>query len=104
MEPLGATSPPPPSADSGAALALATDQSAFRLLVESTTDYAIFMLDPSGHIASWNSGAERIKGYRRDEIIGKHFSIFYPREAVERRWPEEELRRAERDGRFEDEG
>ncbi len=52
----------------------------FRLLVESVTDYAIFMLDPGGHVATWNLGAERIKGYKADEIIGKHFSIFYPPE------------------------
>jgi PAS domain S-box-containing protein len=76
----------------------------FRLLVESTTDYAIFMLDPRGHIVSWNPGAERIKGYRAEEIIGQHFSRFYPPEAVERGWPAEELRRAAAEGRFEDEG
>src|SRR5579859_4042043 len=50
----------------------------FRLLVEGVRDYAIFLLDPSGNIASWNPGAERIKGYSAAEIIGKHFSIFYP--------------------------
>jgi PAS domain S-box-containing protein len=74
------------------------------LLIDSTSDYAIFMLDPTGIIASWNLGAERIKGYTRDEIVGKHFSVFYPPEAIARQWPEEELRRAERDGRIEDEG
>ena len=77
---------------------------AFHLLVESTTDYAIFMLDPQGHVASWNAGAERIKGYRRDEILGKHFSVFYPSEANARDWPQTELERAAQDGRFEDEG
>jgi PAS domain S-box-containing protein len=80
------------------------NDNALALLIDSTTDYAIFMLDPKGHVASWNLGAERIKGYTRDEIIGKHFSVFYPPDAVARKWPEEELRRAERDGRFEDEG
>jgi PAS domain S-box-containing protein len=80
------------------------DDSAFRLLVESTTDYAIFMLDPQGHIVSWNAGAERIKGYTADEIVGQHFSIFYPPDAVARNWPQTELEIATREGRFEDEG
>ena len=75
-----------------------------RLLVESVQDYAIFALDPHGYILSWNAGAERIKGYRADEIIGKHFSIFYPPEKVAERFPDHELEVAEREGRFEDEG
>jgi PAS domain S-box-containing protein len=77
---------------------------ALRLLIDSTTDYAIFMLDPNGYIATWNRGAERIKGYTRGEIIGKHFSVFYPPEAIARNWPQTELELAHRDGRFEDEG
>ena len=76
----------------------------FRLLVESVLDYGIFMLDPDGNVASWNQGAERIKGWRADEIIGKHFSTFYPREAIESGWPQHELSVAAREGRFEDEG
>ena len=76
----------------------------FDQLVEGVSDYAIFLLDPAGHITSWNSGAERIKGYRPDEIVGQHFSRFYPEEAVRSGWPEVELRRAVADGRFEDEG
>ncbi len=76
----------------------------FQQLVESIVDYAIFMLDPQGRIRSWNSGAERLKGYKQEEVLGRHFSIFYPPEAVARGWPEEELERADRDGRFEDEG
>jgi PAS domain S-box-containing protein len=80
------------------------DADAFRLLVESTRDYAIFLLDPAGHIASWNEGARRMKGYEPDEIIGKHFSIFYPREAIEDRWPWKELEFATREGRIEDFG
>jgi PAS domain S-box-containing protein len=80
------------------------DASVLRLLVESTTDYAIFMLDAEGHVASWNAGAERIKGYRADEIIGQHFSVFYPAEAIARNWPATELEIAAREGRFEDEG
>jgi PAS domain S-box-containing protein len=76
----------------------------FRLLVDSTTDYAIFLLDTAGHVVSWNAGAERIQGYRPDEILGKHFSIFYPADAIARDWPAEELRIATREGRLEDEG
>ena len=91
-------------ATQGAIDVAARNERAFSLLIESTTDYAIFMLDPTGVVASWNAGAERIKGYTRDEIIGKHFSIFYPEEANARDWPATELKRAARDGRFEDEG
>ncbi|PWT95839.1 MAG: hypothetical protein C5B53_10825 [Candidatus Melainabacteria bacterium] len=76
----------------------------FRLLVEGVKDYAIFMLDPDGHIASWNEGAERIKGYTADEIIGKHFSIFYPQEAIDDKHPQQELAIALRDGKYEEEG
>jgi PAS domain S-box-containing protein len=79
-------------------------EDSFRLLVESAKDYAIVMLDPSGHVVSWNAGAERIKGYKAEEIIGKHFSRFYPEEAIQRGLPEQELRAAVKDGRFEDEG
>jgi PAS domain S-box-containing protein len=80
------------------------DGDAFRLLVDSVTDYAIFMLDPAGNVRSWNRGAERMKGYKAPEIVGKHFSIFYPEEAIARNWPATELVTAARDGRFEDEG
>jgi PAS domain S-box-containing protein len=80
------------------------DAESFRLLVDSTVDYAIFLLDPDGRVASWNSGAERIKGYRADEIIGRHFSIFYQPAAVASGWPAHELQEATRTGRFEDEG
>ena len=76
----------------------------FRMLVENVQDYAIFLLDPSGHIATWNAGAQRAKGYTASEIIGKHFSVFYPAEANARRWPEHELEQAAKLGRFEDEG
>ncbi|MBG9388425.1 PAS domain-containing hybrid sensor histidine kinase/response regulator [Caenimonas aquaedulcis] len=76
----------------------------FRLLVDSVVDYGIFMLDPAGNVASWNTGAERIKGYTRAEVIGRHFSMFYTQEARDRGWPEHELRAATREGRFEDEG
>src|SRR5688500_7280553 len=83
---------------------LAGDGDAFRLLVESTIDYAIFMLDPEGNVSTWNAGAQRIKGYEAHEIIGRHFSTFYTQDAIERRWPQHELREATRVGRFEDEG
>src|SRR5881628_3483214 len=75
-----------------------------RLLVESVQDYAIFALDPDGYILSWNAGAKRFKGYEADEIVGRHFSIFYPKSKVDSGWPEHELREAARVGRFEDEG
>jgi len=76
----------------------------YQLLVESVRDYAIFALDPKGMILSWNAGAERIKGYSADEIIGRHFSIFYTAEDLAARKPEMELVVAEREGRVEDEG
>ena len=75
-----------------------------KLLVESVLDYAIFVLDPDGRVATWNRGAERIKGYTAGEIIGQHFRRFYTDEDRERRHPEDELTSAARDGRFEDEG
>ena len=79
-------------------------EESFRLLVEGVTDYAIIMLDPKGNVASWNTGAERIKGWRPEEIVGKHFSCFYPPEAIQRSLPERELKEAGEMGRFEDEG
>ena len=80
----------------------ATDS--FRLLVEGVRDYAIFMLDGAGRVLTWNAGAERLKGYRAEDIIGKHFSCFYPAEAVEAGKPARMLALAARDGRVEDEG
>jgi PAS domain S-box-containing protein len=85
-------------------LALRESGVPFRLLVEAVQDYAIFMLDPKGFVSSWNVGAERIKGYKAEEIIGKHFSRFYPEEDLRDRKPERELVEAAKDGRFEDEG
>jgi PAS domain S-box-containing protein len=76
----------------------------FRLLIENITDYAIIALDPQGIVASWNPGAERIKGYKADEIIGQHFSKFYLQDAMDRRSPEHALTVATIKGRFEDEG
>jgi PAS domain S-box-containing protein len=75
-----------------------------RLLVESVDDYAIFALDPDGYILSWNAGAQRFKGYAANEVIGKHFSIFYPQEKIDQGFPNFELKEAARVGRFEDEG
>ena len=76
----------------------------FRLLVDGVSDYAIFMLDVNGAVATWNSGAARMKGYRAEEIIGQHFSRFYPEDAVESGWPDHELQVAGAEGRFVDEG
>jgi PAS domain S-box-containing protein len=76
----------------------------FRLLVHSIRDYAIFVLDPSGRVLTWNPGAQALKGYAAEEIVGKHFSTFYPSEAIQSGWPERELALAVKDGRFADEG
>ncbi|WP_299765481.1 PAS domain S-box protein [Ramlibacter sp.] len=75
-----------------------------QLLIDAVVDYGIFVLDPQGHVVSWNSGACKLKGYTRDEIVGQHFSVFYPPESVASGWPQEELRLARERGRFEDEG
>jgi PAS domain S-box-containing protein len=86
---------------------VATDPGAadvFRLMVEGIRDYAIFVLDPEGRVITWNPGAQRIKGYSKEEIIGQHFSKFYPPEAVQSGWPARELALAEKEGRFADEG
>jgi formate hydrogenlyase transcriptional activator len=84
--------------------ALRLSQERFRLLVEEVKDYAIFMLDPTGTILSWNEGARKIKGFSADEIIGQHFSRFYSSEDIDRGKPEEELRSAAAEGRWEEEG
>ena len=76
----------------------------FQLLVEQVKDYAIFMLDPQGYVLSWNEGVRRIKGYEQHELIGKHFSIFYPQPDKDRQKPEFELTKAKEMGRYEDEG
>jgi len=75
-----------------------------RLIVDSAKDYAIFVLDPQGRVVTWNAGAERLKGYGADEIVGQHFSRFYPQNAIDRGWPAHELKVARDEGRFEDEG
>src|SRR5262245_667890 len=75
-----------------------------RLMISSVKDYAIFMLDTGGRIISWNRGAENIKGYKEKEIVGKHFSVFYPEEDIKSGKPEWELKEAIANGRLEDEG
>jgi len=79
-------------------------EESFRLMVESVTDYAIVMLDTEGRVMSWNSGAQRIKGYPAEEIVGRHFSGFYPREDIEQGRPQRDLDFVTAKGRFEDEG
>jgi PAS domain S-box-containing protein len=85
-------------------LSLKQSEERFRLLVSGVRDYAIFMLNPQGIVETWNAGAAYIKGYSADEIIGSHFSRFYPQEAINRGLPETELSGAMMQGRFEDEG
>jgi PAS domain S-box-containing protein len=84
--------------------ALRDSEERFRILVDGITDYAIFRLTPTGHVASWNQGAERIKGYKQDEIIGRHFSCFYRPEELASGFPERELKVAAQAGRCEEEG
>jgi formate hydrogenlyase transcriptional activator len=84
--------------------ALLESEERFRLLVDGARDHAIFMLDPSGKIITWNPGAQRLKGYSAEEIIGQHFSIFYPQEDIGRNKPAHELAVAANKGRYEDEG
>jgi len=84
--------------------ALQKGEDLFRLLVESVSDNGLFMLDPDGYVRSWNLGAERLEGYRADEIVGKHFSVFYTEEDRKRNHPQSELDRARAGGRYEEEG
>src|SRR5437588_6187756 len=88
-----ASAPPKPNADT-----------LLRLLVDSVKDYAIILLDPTGHVLTWNAAAQRLKGWTAEEIIGQHFSKFYPPEDVQQGKTEMELKVAEQEGRFEDEG
>ncbi|WP_201766021.1 PAS domain-containing protein, partial [Cesiribacter andamanensis] len=83
---------------------LQESEATFQLLVNSVKDYAIFMLDSQGYIRTWNTGAQRLKGYTKAEIINTHFSIFYPQEARQRNHPAAILETAAREGRFEEEG
>ncbi|MGH9514049.1 MAG: CHASE3 domain-containing protein [Terriglobales bacterium] len=83
---------------------LGASEERFRLLVDRATDYAIFTLDPFGNVASWNQGAERIKGYKAEEILGRHFSCFYCLDDVKSGKPERELQIATDDGRYQEDG
>jgi PAS domain S-box-containing protein len=85
-------------------LASLTEEGRYRLLIEAVTDYAIYLLDPSGIVTTWNPGAQRFKGYRADEIIGEHFSRFYSTEDRENGLPTRALETAKREGKFEAEG
>ena len=80
------------------------DPKIFELLIETVRDYAVFVLDPQGNVATWNAGAHLLKGYQPEEIIGKHFSTFYTEGAKKMQWPQYELKMATLEGRFEDEG
>lgn len=84
--------------------ALQESEKRFRLLVEAVRDYAIILLDPDGHVTSWNAGAEHCNGYRAEEILGKHFSCFYPEEMKARGWPQTLLQQALSEGHSADEG
>ena len=99
---MGSSADVRPAAPSG--VEDGTEAELLRLLIDSVKDYAIFRLDPEGRVASWNSGAERIKGYTAADILGKHFSTFYTAEDITAGKCERELEGAARDGRFEDEG
>lgn len=84
--------------------ALRASEGRFRLLVEAVSDYAIYLLDPDGRVSSWNAGAQRLKGYAPEEIVGQHVSVFFPVEDRGRGEPERQLRVAAAEGRFEREG
>jgi len=87
-----------------AARALRESDERSRLMIESLVDYALYMLDPEGRIVSWNTGAERIMGYEAQEVVGRHFSLFYTEEEIRLDHPERALKVAVAEGRFEDEG
>lgn len=92
------------AASKSKAAELVNREGTFRLLVESIKDYAVFMLSPEGVVTTWNKGAESIKGYRSDKIIGRHFSQFYTEDDVVSGKPQRELRIAAAEGRYEDAG
>ncbi|OAI49136.1 hypothetical protein AYO45_03265 [Gammaproteobacteria bacterium SCGC AG-212-F23] len=75
-----------------------------RLFIDNCKDYAFIILDPNGYVTSWNKGAERIKGYKANEIIGKHFSVFFTEQKIKEHYPDKELERSIKDGHYEDEG
>jgi PAS domain S-box-containing protein len=85
-------------------ISLLQSEEHFDTLVSGVEDYAIFLLSPEGNVISWNAGAQRIKGYKAEEIVGKHFSVFYPQEALQRHWPRQVLDIAAKEGKFTEEG
>ena len=95
---------PEPPSDTDSARVTQVDDEQYRLLVESVSDYAIFMVDADGRVITWNRGAERLKGYTADEIIGQHLRVFYAPEARAQGTPEASLEAAKRGGRYEEEG
>ena len=96
--------PPPDTAPQQPSTRAPTGEGLYRLLVDSVQDYAVFALDADGHVLTWNPGAERFKGYRVDQIVGRHFSVFYPPEDVAAGKPQRELQIASTHGRYEEEG
>src|SRR5881275_2122904 len=80
------------------------DDNPYRILVQNVADHAMYLMDPHGLVTLWTEGAERVKGYRPDEVLGQHFSLFYPPEEITHRVPEMEMRTAEAEGRSEREG
>ena len=100
----GGVTPITPLGKSRLAQAIRHGGRIYQMMVEAVRDYAIFLLDPSGYIVTWNEGAQRLKGYNADEIIGQHFSVFYPPEAIAIGHPQRELEIATAEGRFEEEG
>lgn len=99
-QPDGMSTPPRNRRES----AVAGSNEQFRILIQGVIDYAIFMLDPAGYVTTWNFGAERIKGYAADEVIGRHFSSFYTDEDKAMDMPARMLAKATKDGRAEAEG
>ena len=93
-----------PIANTGLADAIRDGGKIYQLMIDSVRDYAIFLLDSNGYVASWNKGAKRINGYEADEIIGRHFSTFYRESDIARGHPQRELETATAEGRFEEEG
>jgi PAS domain S-box-containing protein len=83
---------------------LVESEASYRRLIEGVTDYAIFQLDPTGLVTTWNPGAQRIKGYTRDEIVGRHFSAFYTEEDVAAKVPDRAIRTARETGKYHAEG
>ena len=104
VSPSASVSPPGPGATIAKSLSLLDDARQFQLLVQSVVDYAIYMLDPDGYIASWNPGGQRIKGYDDDEVLGRHFSMFYTDEDRAAGEPQRALRTAAEAGKYESEG